>query len=234
MKLQALIDRKKVIMTEDTIRQNLRLDDADGIDCLPNKDIFAEFARMGYEKPKFWSSVSIKKSNDVMKLQALIDRKKVIMTEDTIRQNLRLDDADGIDCLPNKDIFAEFARMGYEKPSTKLPFYKVFFSDLVRNVDSSKFLMYPQFLQVMINAQVDDLSSHNTKYTSTALTWKVFANIRRIVQEDEDDEVPVAPTPPSPTPTTTPPPPQQETIPSPRQAQSVQPSSLPQQQPQAA
>nr|GFD40231.1 hypothetical protein [Tanacetum cinerariifolium] len=59
---------------------------------------------------KFWSSVSIKKSNDVMKLQALIDRKKVIMTEDTIRQNLRLDDADGIDCLPNKDIFAEFAR----------------------------------------------------------------------------------------------------------------------------
>nr|GEV72251.1 hypothetical protein [Tanacetum cinerariifolium] len=52
---------------------------------------------------------------------------------------------------------------------------------LVRNVDSSsKFLMYPQFLQLMINAQVDDLSTHNTKYTSPALTQKVFANIRRI------------------------------------------------------
>nr|GEX46216.1 putative ribonuclease H-like domain-containing protein [Tanacetum cinerariifolium] len=34
---------------------------------------------------KFWTSVSIKKSNDVMRLQALIDRKKVIITEDTIR-----------------------------------------------------------------------------------------------------------------------------------------------------
>nr|GFB48574.1 hypothetical protein [Tanacetum cinerariifolium] len=117
---------------------------------------------------QFWASVSIKKSNDAVKLQALIDRKKVIITKDTILQALRLDDADGIDCLPNKEIFVELARMGYEKP-------------LVRNVDSpSKFLMYPQFLQVMINAKVDDLSSQNTKYASPALTQKVFANMRRI------------------------------------------------------
>nr|GEV01144.1 hypothetical protein [Tanacetum cinerariifolium] len=99
----------------------------------------------------------------------------------------------------------------------------------------SKFLMYPRFLQVMINAQVDDLSSHTTKYTSPALTQKVFANMRKIgkgflrvetslfdamllpkqvqddvaeVEEDEDNEVSVAPTPPSLTPATTPPSPQ--------------------------
>nr|GFD23202.1 synaptobrevin, longin-like domain protein [Tanacetum cinerariifolium] len=60
---------------------------------------------------------------------ALIDRKKVIITEDTIRQNLRLDDADGIDCVPNEEIFDELARIGYEKLSTKLTFYKAFFSD---------------------------------------------------------------------------------------------------------
>nr|GEX15928.1 hypothetical protein [Tanacetum cinerariifolium] len=77
---------------------------------------------------QFWGSVSIKKSNDAVKLQGLIDRKKVIITEDTIRQNLRLDDADGIDCLPNEEIFVELARMGYEKPFTKLTFYKAFFS----------------------------------------------------------------------------------------------------------
>nr|GEV07062.1 uncharacterized mitochondrial protein AtMg00810-like [Tanacetum cinerariifolium] len=41
---------------------------------------------------------------------------------------LRLGDADGVDCLPNEEIFAELARMGYEKPSTKSTFYKVFFS----------------------------------------------------------------------------------------------------------
>nr|GFB81082.1 hypothetical protein [Tanacetum cinerariifolium] len=33
-----------------------------------------------------------------------------------------------IDCLPNEEILTELSRMGYEKPSTKLIFYKVFFS----------------------------------------------------------------------------------------------------------
>nr|GEY87016.1 hypothetical protein [Tanacetum cinerariifolium] len=67
-------------------------------------------------------------SNDVVRLEVLIDRKKVIITEDSIRQALRLDDADSVDYLPNEDIFAVLARMGYEKPLTKLTFYKAFFS----------------------------------------------------------------------------------------------------------
>nr|GEZ86632.1 hypothetical protein [Tanacetum cinerariifolium] len=58
----------------------------------------------------------------------LLDRRKVIITEDTIRQALCLDDVAGVDCLPNEEIFAELARMGYEKLSTKLTFYKAFFS----------------------------------------------------------------------------------------------------------
>nr|GEU34282.1 hypothetical protein [Tanacetum cinerariifolium] len=128
--------------------------------------------------------VSIKKLNDVVRLQALTYRKKMIITKDSIRQALLLDDVDSVDCLPNKEIFTELARIGYEKPSTKLTFYKAFFLaqwNLVRNVDSPfKFYMYPRFLQLMINAQVGDLSSHTTKYTSPALTQKVFANTRRV------------------------------------------------------
>nr|GEW80457.1 hypothetical protein [Tanacetum cinerariifolium] len=124
-----------------------------------------------------------------------------------------VNDAESIDCLPNEEIFTELSRMRYEKPSTKLTFYKAFFSpqwkflihtsiasaviylsicrkfnfsryifdSLVRNVDSStKFYMYPRFLQLMIRAQVGDLSSHSTKYSSHALTQKVFANMRRV------------------------------------------------------
>nr|GEV88838.1 hypothetical protein [Tanacetum cinerariifolium] len=46
---------------------------------------------------------------------------------------------------------------------------------LVRNVDSfTKFYMYPQFLQLMIKAQVGDLSSHIIKYSSPALTQKML------------------------------------------------------------
>nr|GEX00665.1 hypothetical protein [Tanacetum cinerariifolium] len=112
---------------------------------------------------------------------------------------------------------------------------------------------------VICLATVDNLSSHNTKYTSSALTQKVFANMRRIgkgfsgmdtplfdgmlvqqqVQdvedaaenEDDDHEVPAAPTPPSPTPITPPPSATQEHLPSPPEAQTAQPSSSPPQQP---
>nr|GEU54596.1 hypothetical protein [Tanacetum cinerariifolium] len=41
---------------------------------------------------------------------------------------IKLDDAEGTTCLPNAVIFKELARMGYEKPSQKLTFYKAFFS----------------------------------------------------------------------------------------------------------
>nr|GEV35767.1 hypothetical protein [Tanacetum cinerariifolium] len=64
---------------------------------------------------QFWSSVSLKKTNDVVRLQALIDKRKVIITEDMVRQALRLDDADSIDCLPSEEIFAELARMGAKR-----------------------------------------------------------------------------------------------------------------------
>nr|GFA29259.1 hypothetical protein [Tanacetum cinerariifolium] len=120
--------------------------------------------------------------NDVTRLQALVDKKKAVITEATIREALCLDDAEGVDCLPNEEIFAELARMGYGKPSTKLAFYKAFFSsqwNLGRNVDS-KFYMYPRFLQLIIRKQVGDLSTYTTKYTSPALTQKVFANMRRV------------------------------------------------------
>nr|GEW16308.1 hypothetical protein [Tanacetum cinerariifolium] len=76
----------------------------------------------------FWTSVAVKKVNDVTRLQALVDKKKVVVTEASIRDALRLDDAKGVECLPNEEIFAELARIGYVKPSTKLTFYKAFFS----------------------------------------------------------------------------------------------------------
>nr|GFA43219.1 synaptobrevin, longin-like domain protein [Tanacetum cinerariifolium] len=66
--------------------------------------------------------------NDVTRLQALVDKKKVVVTKATIREALRLDDEEGVDCLPNEEFFVELARMGYKKPSIKLTFYKAFFS----------------------------------------------------------------------------------------------------------
>nr|GEZ97018.1 hypothetical protein [Tanacetum cinerariifolium] len=179
---------------------------------------------------QFWNSVSVKRSGDVTRLQALVDNKKIVISEAVIRDILQLNDAEGVVCLPYEEIFVGLAQIGYEKPSTKLTFYKAFFSSqwkflihtllqslsakrtswnefstamasaviclskcqkfnfskyifdsLVRNVDSSsKFYMYPRFIQLIIQNQVGDLSTHTTRYISPALTQKVFANIRRV------------------------------------------------------
>nr|GEV45510.1 putative ribonuclease H-like domain-containing protein [Tanacetum cinerariifolium]GEW34261.1 putative ribonuclease H-like domain-containing protein [Tanacetum cinerariifolium] len=77
-----------------------------------------------------------------MVINSLFDKKKVVVREAAIIEVLRLDDVEGVDCLPNEKIFTELARMGYEKPSTKLTFYKAFFSS------QWKFLIY-NILQCM-------------------------------------------------------------------------------------
>ncbi|GJV93307.1 hypothetical protein Tco_1541120 [Tanacetum coccineum] len=179
--------------------------------------------------------------NGMVQLQALIDGKKVFVSEAIIRRDLHLEDAEGVKCLPNNEIFEELARMQYEKPPPKLTFYKAFFAPqwkflihtliqclsakrtawnefsstmasaviclaisrkfnfskyifdrMVRNVDSSaKFLMYPRFIQVFLDNQVDDMTNHNIKYTSPALTQKVFENIRRVGKGFSNNETPL-------------------------------------------
>ncbi|GJZ08055.1 hypothetical protein Tco_0542338 [Tanacetum coccineum] len=77
---------------------------------------------------QFWATVKAKTVNGEVQLQALVDGKKIIITESTVRRDLQLEDAEGVDCLPNATIFEQLALMGYEQVSQKLTFYKAFFS----------------------------------------------------------------------------------------------------------
>nr|GEY98677.1 hypothetical protein [Tanacetum cinerariifolium] len=92
--------------------------------------------------------------------------------------------------------------MGYEKPSTKLTFYKAFFSQqwkfLIHTIlqcMSAKRTSWNEFSSFMALAviclstsrkfnfsktQVGDISSHTKQNSSHALTQKVFANMRRV------------------------------------------------------
>ncbi|GJT05210.1 hypothetical protein Tco_0839672 [Tanacetum coccineum] len=69
---------------------------------------------------QFWATAQVKMVNGVRQLQALIDKKKVIITEASIRNDLHLDDTEGTDCLPNTTIFEELAKMGSGKDSIPL------------------------------------------------------------------------------------------------------------------
>nr|GEU44408.1 hypothetical protein [Tanacetum cinerariifolium] len=171
----------------------------------------------GKENSNPFMADSFPKMNDVVHLQALIDRKKVIITEDTVREALHLDNAKSIDCLPDEEILIELVRMGYEKPSTKLTFYKAFF------LAQWKFLIYT-ILQCISAKRTawngfssSMASAINFLSTGMLVPQKDDADVDDIVVDDvAAEDVPAAdaePTPPSPPPTTTPPPPQDYLLP---------------------
>ncbi|GJU01621.1 hypothetical protein Tco_1111959 [Tanacetum coccineum] len=179
---------------------------------------------------QFWATAKVETVNGEVQLQALVYGKKVIITETSVRRNLQLEDAEGIECLPNADIFEQLTLIGYEKPSQKLTFYKAFFSpqwkfsihtilqylsakstawnefsstmasaiiclatnqkfnfskyifeSMVKNVESSvEFLMYPRFVQVFLDKQIGDMSTHVEIFVTPSHTKKVFGNLKRV------------------------------------------------------
>nr|GFA12139.1 synaptobrevin, longin-like domain protein [Tanacetum cinerariifolium] len=71
----------------------------------------------------------------------------------------------------------------------KFSFSKYIVDSLVRNVDStSKFYMYPHFIQLLIKKQLGDLSTHTTRYTSPALTQKEGGDEKEHVQDLVDSD----------------------------------------------
>ncbi|GJZ21046.1 hypothetical protein Tco_0558085 [Tanacetum coccineum] len=54
---------------------------------------------------QFWATAKAKTVNEERQLQSLVDKKKIVITESIIRQDLHLEDAEGTDCLPTATIF---------------------------------------------------------------------------------------------------------------------------------
>ncbi|GJZ56392.1 hypothetical protein Tco_0611585 [Tanacetum coccineum] len=110
---------------------------------------------------QFWATAKVQTVNEMRQLQALVDKKRVIITELSIRRDLHLDDAEGTDCLPTATIFKELARMGAKSTAwnefsssmasliiclatnQKFNLSKYIFDAMVKLLDGGvKFLMY--------------------------------------------------------------------------------------------
>ncbi|GKE11736.1 putative ribonuclease H-like domain-containing protein, partial [Tanacetum coccineum] len=159
----------------------------------------------------FLSTVKAKTINGEVQLQALVDGKKIIITESTMRRDLQLEDAEGVDYLPNATIFEQLALMGakttaWNKFSStmestiiclatnqKFNFSKYIFESMVKNLDnlSGKFLMYPRFVQVFLDKQLEGMSNHNRIYVTPSHTKKIFGNIRRVGKGFSGRETPL-------------------------------------------
>ncbi|GJU90541.1 hypothetical protein Tco_1302964 [Tanacetum coccineum] len=163
---------------------------------------------------QLWAIVKVKTVNGEVQLQALVDGKKIIITEASVRRDLQLNDEEGTDCLPNATIFEELTRMGAkttawnEFSSTmasviiclatnqKFNFSKYLFESMVKNLENlfGKFLMYPRFIQVFLEKQLEGMSNHKRIYVTPSHTKKIFGNIRRVGKGFSGRETPLFPT----------------------------------------
>ncbi|GJW23409.1 hypothetical protein Tco_0034031 [Tanacetum coccineum] len=132
-------------------------------------------------------------------VETLVDEKKIIITESTVRRDLQLEDAEGVDCLPNDTIFEQLTLMGSKTTAwnefnstmassiiclatnQKFNFSKYIFESMVKNFDNvGKMLMYPRFVQVFLDKQLEGVSNHNRIYVTPSHGKKIFRNMRRV------------------------------------------------------
>ncbi|GKD63422.1 hypothetical protein Tco_1305530 [Tanacetum coccineum] len=66
---------------------------------------------------QFWSTGVVKTINGEVQLHALVDGKKVIISKASVRRDLKLEDEEGVNCLPNSTIFEQLTLM--RKPKRK-------------------------------------------------------------------------------------------------------------------
>nr|GEV10413.1 hypothetical protein [Tanacetum cinerariifolium] len=151
---------------------------------------------MSHQKGIFINLSLTKKVFANMKRIGIVDEKKVIMNEASIRRDLRLDDTEGTACLPNDAIFEELARMSTMASAIislannhKFNLSKYILDNMVKNLEVGvKFYMFPRFVQVFVNHQLGDMSHQKGIFINLSLTKKKKHKPRR--KQREATEVP--------------------------------------------
>ncbi|GJV74927.1 hypothetical protein Tco_1506511 [Tanacetum coccineum] len=112
--------------------------------------------------------------NGERRLQALVDKKKVIITQSSIRNDLHLEDVGGTDCLPTATIFEVLARMG-AKTTAWNEFSSTMASTIICLATNQKF----NLSKYIFDAMLGDISHHKKIYVNPSYTKKIFANMKR-------------------------------------------------------
>nr|GEU77092.1 hypothetical protein [Tanacetum cinerariifolium] len=138
---------------------------------------------------QFWATTKVKRVNDQVQIQALVDKKNVLIMKDNIRSDLCFDDAEGTTCLPSEAIFEGLARMGTMASAIicladiqKFNFSKYIFDNMVKSLEGGiKFYLFLRFLQVFLDNQVEGMARHKEMKKQ-----KEEAEVSHDESEDED------------------------------------------------
>ncbi|GJR29457.1 putative ribonuclease H-like domain-containing protein [Tanacetum coccineum] len=97
-------------------------------------------------------------------LQALVDGKKIIVTEASVRRDLQLNDEEGTDCLPNATIFEKLTRIG-AKTTAWNEFSSIMASTIICLATNQKF----NFLKYILESMVNNLENVSDNVTDEAV-----------------------------------------------------------------
>ncbi|GJZ38678.1 putative ribonuclease H-like domain-containing protein [Tanacetum coccineum] len=122
--------------------------------------------RGGSHRPwlqQFWTTASLRVINDVPHIRAMVAGKKILISEETIRADLLFDDANGVDCFPKQVIWDTLRDIGYEGHIS----------------NGTPFLMYPRFVQLFLNKQLEGVDRPQDFMPSVTLPSKIFTFMRK-------------------------------------------------------
>ncbi|GJW27530.1 hypothetical protein Tco_0044405 [Tanacetum coccineum] len=154
-----------VVVTEASIRSSLLFNDADGTACLTNEAIFQNLALMGYEGD--FNKLTFQKALFSPQWKFLIHTiLHCLSSKSTSWNEFSTNIASAVICLATNQ---------------KFNFSKLIFDGMLRNLDNTKkkFLMYPRFLMVFLNNQIELGEPFNDVYPTPAHNLKVFTNMSR-------------------------------------------------------
>ncbi|GKB92871.1 hypothetical protein Tco_0965143 [Tanacetum coccineum] len=123
---------------------------------------------------QLWATAKAKMVNGERQLQALVDKKKVIIPGISIRSDPHLEDAGGTDCLPTATIFEELTRMG-AKTTAWNEFSSTMASAIICLATNQKF----NFSKYIFDAMLRDMSHQKKIYVTPSHKKKIFANMKR-------------------------------------------------------
>ncbi|GJU24445.1 hypothetical protein Tco_1163066 [Tanacetum coccineum] len=126
---------------------------------------------------QFWTTAKVKTINGEVQIQALVDKKKVIITDTSIRSDPQLEDDEGTECLPNATIFEQLTLMG-AKTTVWNEFSSIMASAVI----------------LFLDKQVKGMSKHKEIYVTSSHTKKVFANMKRQGKDFSGRDTPLFPT----------------------------------------
>ncbi|GJR35563.1 hypothetical protein Tco_1211247 [Tanacetum coccineum] len=177
--------------------------------CSINYSLLVDPDLIGPWLQQFWATATLKVINDVPHIRAKVAGKKILISEATIRADLLFDDENGVDCFPKQVIWDTLRDIGYEvhvllhclspkstsweqfgtniasalvglATNQKFNFSLMILTGMLGHISNgTPFLMYPRFVQLFLNKQLEGVDRPQDFIPSVSLPSKVFTFMRK-------------------------------------------------------